>query len=105
MGYNLQTGSLEFCVFGISKFPQSSSGKIVAIPDLSGSQLFVMFQATSLAAMSEAQRLDLFDVRNKFEFSFLNLTVTAGRQFRIDGRELKRTALDTGSPLYAYTFP
>jgi len=99
--YDIPARRLRLCrSYDVSSdYPQTSTGKIVAIPDLANSRLVVAF----ISSYSRASPPDLSDVRDQFEFDYLFLGMS-GREFRIRGQLLEKYQT-RGRMRYAYTFP
>lgn len=101
--YNIQARELLLCTgYDVtSEYPQTSTGKIVAVPDLANSQLSIAF----VNVYSRAAASDLLDVRQGLEFDSLALAMSGGRGFQIRRQDLKKYENRSGLPTYVYTFP
>jgi hypothetical protein len=93
ISYNLETGKLMLHCYKITKYATTSNtGKITSIPDLQGCVLRIHFDAVYSTALTREATADLKELRDKLQFEYLNLSMSGGRNIRINGHDLRKTA-------------
>lgn len=105
--YNLKEKSFKLRGSDISSDSKywESTGKIVSIPDLAGSQIFISLPSVMVSGdMNEVDQY-LPEIRRRFALDTLILNFGKGRQFWLQSKELIRLDTKVGTPLYVYTFP
>ena len=81
-----------------------STGKIVGVTDLAGSQLFISLPSIMQSGNIEVDKY-LPEIRKKFALDALILNFASGRKFWIKYSDIKKLNAKDGFPLYVYTFP
>jgi len=99
----------QFGLFGreLASDPKNweSTGKIIGIPDLLGSQLFVIFpfERQSGADISINKYLD--EIRKRFELGDLFIEFSDGHRFSFKREDFQKHVDEAGYPMFSLNFP
>lgn len=81
-----------------------STGRIRAVSDLAGSQVFVRLRCVAISGDPAIDTI-LPEIRRRFELDDLILNFPGDKEFRFSGRNMRKYQDYEGYPIYAYTFP
>ena len=81
-----------------------SSGEIVSVADLPGSQLFLMLRSPIVSGKIEVDE-PLFEVRKKLTLDSVTLRVANGREFQLNSKDMTKLMTPAGFPMYVFYWP
>jgi len=97
--YDIKTQKLLLCCsYDASEYRLSSTGRIVAVPDLAGVQVIITFKDIRYGRGS-------VNPRSKLEVESLYLSMSGGQHIQIRGGDLQKYEDRGGWPHYAYMLP
>ena len=82
-----------------------STGKIVGIPDLIGSQMFVILPFDRESGADVSINKYLHEIQKQFELEDLFIELSDGRRFSFTGKDLEKQVDEEGYAMYSFIFP
>lgn len=82
-----------------------STGKIIGIPDLLGSEMFIVFPFERESGAQISINKSLNEIRKRFELESLYVELSDGHRFSFSKGDLQRHVDENGHPLYSFRFP